>query len=42
MLGRMVGSLQENVVYKGGFYKDGYLYIIFSFVYRDVNNSNHL
>lgn len=34
MLGRMVGSVRDNGVCKGGFSKDGYLYIIFSFVHR--------
>jgi hypothetical protein len=47
MLGKMAGSVWDNGVCKGGsvwnngvcksgFSKDGYLYIIFSFVYTGV------
>ena len=34
--GRMVGSVPGNGVSEGGFSAREYLYIVFSFVYRDV------
>ena len=37
MLGRVVRCVRDNGVSDGGFSACGYLYIVFSFVYRDVS-----